>query len=88
MKRKGAQDVPAGAEVTSAANEEFSAVTVTATNPLNGHAEPRPAWDPYEVWRTRVKTAARPSPKHEPDTHWAAHEADGPLAPASPPARS
>ncbi len=34
--------------LSAAANEEFAAV-----------AQPTTGWDPYEVWRTRVKAAAQ-----------------------------
>jgi hypothetical protein len=69
---KGAEDVPAGGEVP-AANEEFTG-EVTAVNGLNGHghAHSRLAWDPYEVWLTRVKSSAPPPrvrPKRERDSH-------------------
>ena len=38
----------------SAANEEFAATTIVSEKA----ARPRSAgWDPYEVWRTRVKPA-------------------------------
>jgi hypothetical protein len=40
--------------LSSAANEEFAA----AARPVSG-------WDPYEVWRTRVKAAAQNNPKTE-----------------------
>ncbi|MBV8496091.1 MAG: hypothetical protein JO361_04835 [Gammaproteobacteria bacterium] len=69
MERKGAEDVPAGGEV-SAANDEFA----DEATPVNGHAHSHPhlAWDPYEVWRTRVKSSAFPPPraraKHERDS--------------------
>jgi hypothetical protein len=55
MKRKGAQGIPASNGVTPAANEEFAEL-VTG---LHGVDESRPGWDPYEVWRTRVKSFSR-----------------------------
>jgi hypothetical protein len=63
MKRKGAEGVPARQRLTPAANEEF----MDMGNDLIGHdghglerlATPRSGWDPYEVWRTRVKASAK-----------------------------
>jgi hypothetical protein len=73
MKRKGAEGVPARQRLTPAANEEFSG---TMDDDLNGHdfdvhvldriATPRSGWDPYEVWRTRVKASAKEKRGHEP----------------------
>ena len=55
MKSKGAEGLPADPQESLAANEEFGEV--------NGDHDPltRPhcGWDPYDVWRTRVKAAAR-----------------------------
>ena len=72
MKRKGAEGVPARQPVTAAANEEFS----ETMDDLDGHdvdihaldrlATPRPGWDPYEVWRTRVKASAKEKRGREP----------------------
>jgi hypothetical protein len=55
MKRKGAEGLPAGQRLTAAANEEFTGM-VSGADRL---ASPRRGWDPYEVWRTRVKASAR-----------------------------
>ena len=55
MKRKGAQGIPASNGVTPAANEEFAEMV----NGLQGVEESRAGWDPYEVWRTRVKSFSR-----------------------------
>jgi len=33
---------------------------------LDRLATPRSGWDPYEVWRTRVKASAREKPEREP----------------------
>jgi hypothetical protein len=56
MKRKGAQGLPAAQRAIPAANEEFA----TTANGLDGLERPRSSgWDPYEVWRTRVKSSAR-----------------------------
>ena len=62
MKRKGAEGVPARQPLTAAANEEFSG-TLDALDRL---ATPRPGWDPYEVWRTRVKASAKEKREREP----------------------
>jgi len=64
MKRKGAEGLAAGQPVTPAANEEF---TVPAEG-LETLAYTHTGWDPYEVWRTRVKASARVSQEHERDT--------------------
>ena len=55
MKRKGAHGVPAADGLTPAANEEFAELV----GGLQGAEEPRAGWDPYEVWRTRVKSFSR-----------------------------
>ena len=62
MKRKGAEGLPASHQVTPAANEEFtgSEDELTRSYPLAG-------WDPYEVWRTRVKAFSRSKAQHERD---------------------
>jgi hypothetical protein len=41
--------------VTAAANEDFNG-TISGADRLTG---PRNGWDPYEVWRTRVKATSR-----------------------------
>jgi hypothetical protein len=71
MKRKGAEGIPAS-QLTPAANEEFTG----AVNDLNGYdldrqyqdrlAARRSGWDPYEVWRTRVKASAKEKRGPEP----------------------
>jgi hypothetical protein len=63
MKRKGAEGLAAGEPVTPAANEEF-----TETTELQTLAYTQTGWDPYEVWRTRVKATSRASQEREPDT--------------------
>jgi hypothetical protein len=55
MKRKGAQGIPAADGLTPAANDEFAELV----KELRGVEESRMGWDPYEVWRTRVKTFLR-----------------------------
>ncbi len=67
MKRKGAEGLPARQRLTPAANEEF---TGTVSDPsrygLDRRATPRSGWDPYEVWRTRVKASAKEKRGREP----------------------
>jgi hypothetical protein len=73
MKRKGAEGIPARQRLTPAANEEF---TEMMDDDLGRHdldlhgldrlATPRSGWDPYEVWRTRVKASAKEKRGHEP----------------------
>jgi hypothetical protein len=72
MKRKGAEGFPAPQRLTPAANEEFAGTM----NDLNSHdldrhdpergASSRSGWDPYEVWRTRVKASAKEKRGREP----------------------
>ena len=72
MKRKGAEGIPARQPSTPAANEEFSGATDDLDMPeldlhaLDRLATPRPGWDPYEVWRTRVKASAKEKRGREP----------------------
>jgi len=67
MKRKAAMGLAAAGRISSAANEEFAA----AADAMGGLEErPQPGWNPYEVWRTRVKESSESSsvtPEHEPD---------------------
>ena len=51
MKRKAAEGLAAAHRMSPAANEEFTAMA----NGMDGVARPQSGWDPYEVWRTRVK---------------------------------
>jgi len=51
MKRKGAEGLAAVYRKSPAANEEFTAMVKA----LDRLARPQSGWDPYEVWRTRVK---------------------------------
>jgi hypothetical protein len=56
-KRERAQELPTG--TAFAADGGFIASSVSA-NRLDGRrGQGRSGWDPYEVWRTRVKTASR-----------------------------
>jgi hypothetical protein len=54
MKRKGAEGADVVHRMAAAANEEFTAM-VNARDRLS---RPHAGWDPYEVWRTRVKESA------------------------------
>ena len=54
MERNGAEGLPAGPPATPAANEEF-----TRSDEQARRAYARSGWDPYEVWRTRVKASSR-----------------------------
>jgi len=70
MKRKGAEGVPARQRLTPAANEEFTG-TVADLEELDRdgperRVSSRPGWDPYEVWRTRVKASAKEKRGREP----------------------
>jgi len=55
MKRRGAQGLPAPDRLTPAANEEFT----TLEDGLDRLEYSGSGWDPYEVWRTRVKSSSR-----------------------------
>ena len=73
MKRKGAEGVPARQRLTPAANEEFLETGDDLliehdpdTDVLDRLATPRSGWDPYEVWRTRVKASAKEKREREP----------------------
>ena len=55
MKSKGAEGLPAGPQGSVAANEEFGD-EVDGYAPLTHIPS---GWDPYEVWRTRVKDSSR-----------------------------
>ena len=55
MKRKGVEGLPADPQESLAANDEFA-------DSGDGYAHlthSRSGWDPYDVWRTRVKNTAR-----------------------------
>jgi hypothetical protein len=54
MKRKGAAGLAAVYRKSSAAEEEFTGIV----NRLDRLARPQSGWDPYEVWRTRVKVSS------------------------------
>ena len=60
MKRKGAEGFPARQRLTPAANEEFTrTVSDLLRHDLDRLTTRRSGWDPYEVWRTRVKASAK-----------------------------
>jgi hypothetical protein len=63
MKRKSAEGLTAGPGVIPAANEEFAG-TVKEFDRLTYS---RSGWDPYEVWRTRVKASSRAKQERERD---------------------
>ena len=63
MKRKAAEGLAAAHRMSAAANEEFTAMT----NGLERVARPQSGWDPYEVWRTRVKVSSNVRPERERD---------------------
>lgn len=67
MKRKGAEGLSAGPTVTPAANEDFNEI-VGGLEHLERIDRPRSSgWDPYEVWRTRVKASSRVKVERERD---------------------
>jgi hypothetical protein len=63
MERKRAQGLAAIWRLSAAANEEI----VAPEDGAEQLAHPQPPWDPYEVWRTRVKTPAAVSAELERD---------------------
>jgi hypothetical protein len=63
MKGKGAEGLVAVNRMSPAAKEEFTAMV----NGLDRLARPQSGWDPYEVWRTRVKGASTVMREREPD---------------------
>jgi hypothetical protein len=60
MKRKGVAGLPAVHRITPAANEDFAGLAEAMEE---GLGRPHAGWDPYEVWRTRVKVS--PTVKQE-----------------------
>jgi hypothetical protein len=63
MKRKAAEGLAAVHRVSPAANEEFTGIA----NGVDWVTRPQSGWDPYEVWRTRVKDSSSGLPEHELD---------------------
>lgn len=66
MKRKGVEGIPAPQRLAPAANEEFTMSDLIGGRELDRLATPRSGWDPYEVWRTRVKASAKEKRGREP----------------------
>jgi len=54
MNRKSAEGLPAEPQESVAANEDF-ARDLDDYEHVTGS---RPGWDPYDVWRTRVKNSS------------------------------
>jgi hypothetical protein len=54
MQGKTAEGFPADPRETLAANEDFAGTE----DDLESLTQTRSGWDPYDVWRTRVKNAA------------------------------
>ena len=54
MQGKSAEGLPVDARESLAANEDF----VAAVDDLESLTRTRPGWDPYDVWRTRVKSSS------------------------------
>jgi hypothetical protein len=63
MKRKGAAGLPAVHRITPAANEDFA----DSANGMDSLVRPHTGWDPFEVWRTRVKESSVVMPERERD---------------------
>jgi hypothetical protein len=61
MKRKGAEGVAASPPDTPAANEDFTRMV----NALEDMSYEPSGWDPYEVWRTRVKATSQGKQERE-----------------------
>jgi hypothetical protein len=55
MSRTRAQEPPTDRRVAAAANEDFNGVVSAARDDEGSNS----GWDPYEVWRTRVKVPAQ-----------------------------
>jgi len=60
MKSKGAEGYPADSQEPLAANEEFPS-DLDDYERVSGS---RIGWDPYDVWRTRVKKEREADPRH------------------------
>jgi hypothetical protein len=61
MKQKGAEGLAAIYRKSPAANEEFTGLVKA----LDRLARPQSGWDPYEVWRTRVKESSSVTQERE-----------------------
>jgi hypothetical protein len=63
MKQRTADGFAAAHRMSPAANEEFTAMANGLDRPARVHL----SWDPYEVWRTRVKDTSAVMPERERD---------------------
>ena len=63
MKRKTAEGLAAAHRISPAANEEFTGMA----DGVDWVARRQSGWDPYEVWRTRVKVSSGVLQEHERD---------------------
>ena len=61
MNRNGAEGAGVVYGMSPAANQEFTGIV----NALDGLSRPQAGWDPYEVWRTRVKGSASVMPERK-----------------------
>ncbi|HYL02283.1 MAG TPA: hypothetical protein VEU54_02605 [Steroidobacteraceae bacterium] len=64
MKSDGAEGLSLNRGQAAAANEEFTGIVSRRDKVRPDRAD---GWDPFEVWRTRVKASSGKKPKHEPD---------------------
>ena len=64
MKNKGAEGLFPISREAAAANEEFTAI---ASRREKVRPDRAGSWDPFEVWRTRVKASGGTKPKHARD---------------------
>jgi hypothetical protein len=63
MERKAAEGAAKARRISAAANEEFTA----DADGVDAAERPHSGWNPYEVWRTRVKESSSGTPEREPD---------------------
>ena len=61
MKRKGDNGLPVLRRNARAANDDF----ISPDKGPDGIAPGQPSWDPYEVWRTRVRESPDPQTERE-----------------------
>ena len=61
MKRKGDKGLPVLHRRSRAANEDF----ISPDQGPDGIVPAQSSWDPYEVWRTRVKESLDPETERE-----------------------
>jgi hypothetical protein len=55
MKSEGVEGLPADPDLSQAANDEFA----DRSEGLARLTRSRAGWDPYDVWRTRVKNSSQ-----------------------------